>query len=359
MFFISSLREGGAEGVCVSLANGMAERGHCVTVVVLHLSGATRQVSLTPRVRLVNLGVNHSRWSWKSAAQILREENPDTVMAFNWQLAVVLALIRRGLSLRFRLIARNANFLSESEKAKPGIWHGWLLRHLGRVLYPLVDSFVAQSEAMRTDLISYLGVDQSRVTVIHNPVSATVVAAANSADCVPHHRRKYLLCIGRLVDQKAFHSAMAAFSQIAGRHPELRLKIVGQGERERDLRQLAQSLGLTHRIDFCGFQSDVASYYKGAKFTLLTSYYEGFPNVLVESLALGTPVVSFDCPSGPREIVLEGVNGFLVPPGNIALLVESMEKALVHTWDARQVADTVKPFNLDGILDKYEHAFER
>ena len=124
-------------------------------------------------------------------------------------------------------------------------------------------------------------------------------------------KKNYLLCIGRLEKQKAFHLAIEAFAGIADKFPNLRLKIVGKGSLEKELKQKVIDCQVTSRVDFDGFKKDITKYYLHANATLLTSLYEGYPNVLIESIAMNTPVVSFDCPGGPREIVKDGVNGYL------------------------------------------------
>ena len=121
-----------------------------------------------------------------------------------------------------------------------------------------------------------------------------------------------MLCVGRLENQKAFHYAIKGFASISKKFPSLRLKFLGQGSLEKELKKIVAKHGLEKRVDFEGFKKDIIPYYLYAKATLITSKYEGFPNCMVESLKLGTPVISFDCPSGPKEIIKNGINGFLV-----------------------------------------------
>ena len=103
--------------------------------------------------------------------------------------------------------------------------------------------------------------------------------------------------------QKAFHLVIETFSLISNQFPNLRLKILGEGSLERELRSKAKSFNLSERIDFEGFKSDIIPYYLFAKATIVTSIYEGFPNCIIESIKLGTPVISFDCPNGPNEVI--------------------------------------------------------
>ncbi|MBD3842429.1 MAG: glycosyltransferase, partial [Campylobacterales bacterium] len=190
--------------------------------------------------------------------------------------------------------------------------------------------------------------------VIYNPVAKHIEDYAKTHDLSQVEKQDYLLCVGRLEKQKAFHYAIVGFAGVANEFPNLRLKIVGKGSQEGELKNQADELGVGDRIDFEGYQTDMISYYLGAKVTLLTSLYEGFPNVLVESIALGTPVVAFDCPSGPSEIVVSGVNGFLVPYKEEVALTTEIRKALDLDWRGAQVALTAETFRADVILTQYE-----
>src|SRR5690606_16139692 len=112
--------------------------------------------------------------------------------------------------------------------------------------------------------------------------------------------------------------------------------------------------GLKNRIDFEGFHRDIIPYFQGATATLLTSGFEGFPNVLVESITLGIPVISFDCPSGPREIVRNGINGYLIPLGDVDAFADALEKSADSGWDPFIIKKTAENFSLSKIGEQYE-----
>src|SRR5690554_5518879 len=207
---------------------------------------------------------------------------------------------------------------------------------------------------MKDDLVSYLMIPENKVQVIYNPVSQNLACCVQSNRLSDVEKKEYLLCVGRLEDQKAFHFAISAFATVASDYPSLRLRIVGQGSLDRQLKEQARMLGVTDRIDFEGYQANIISYYLYAKATVLTSLYEGFPNVLLESITLGTPVVAFDCPSGPSEIVVNGVNGFLVQHKDEAALAGAICKVLDQGLPRDQVLKTAELFRLDLILEQYE-----
>lgn len=355
---IGGLRGGGAEKVCVTLANGLAERDYKVELVVLSLKGAIRDKELSAKVDLISLGVGHARYSAPALWRYLRSSHPDTVLSFNRQISVVIGLLRKLTGINFKLVSRNIIFLSMAESNKKGLWHGFISKHLIIKFYALSDLIVAQSYAMKDDLITYLGLPESRVKVIHNPVSQEIVDFSLTHNLNNYEKKDYILCVGRLEEQKALHYAINAFASIAHDYPRFKLKIVGKGSLEHQLKKQVSALGLTDRVDFEGYQADMIPYYLSAKVTLLTSLYEGFPNVLVESVALGTPVVAFDCPSGPSEIVHDSINGFLVPYKDEVKLTDAIKKALNTDWPLESVIKTTEAFQLDGVMSKYIKVLE-
>lgn len=353
-FVIGGLRGGGAEKVCVTLANGLAERGYNIDLVVLSLNGAIRDKELSHKINLINLDAGNARYSAFSLWRYLKSSKPQTVLSFNRQISVVLVLLRKLTNLRFRLVSRSIIFLSIAESSKKGLWHGFISKQLTRRFYKLSDVIIAQSRAMKDDLVTYLKISDNKVEVINNPVCQEVADFSLLNDLTTFQKENYLLCVGRLEEQKAFHYAIEGFSLIASEFPALRLKIVGKGSLEEQLKQCAVDCGVSERVDFEGYQSDMIQYYLHAKATLLTSLYEGFPNVLIESIALGTPVVAFDCPSGPREIVVECINGCLVANENIKQFEQTIRKTLDKNWDRKKIVTTSEAYQLNSIIRHYE-----
>ncbi|HDG1636835.1 TPA: glycosyltransferase [Vibrio cholerae] len=308
---ISSLAGGGAEGVCVNVANGLADNGWQVNLLVLHTNNAAYLERVNPKVNLVVLGVNHARNATLPLLRYIRQHKPEKILVFNYELAVLTVMLRSLFRFKTKIIARNINTFSKNTTQPQGIWRRYIVKPLINHFYGQCDHIINQCQAMRDDLISVFPNLADKTSVIYNPVAKHVEDYAKAHDLTQVEKQDYLLCVGRLEKQKAFHYAIEGFAGIANDFPTLRLKIVGQGSLEQSLKQCAQDLGVADRVDFEGFQADMIPYYLHAKATLLTSLYEGFPNVLIESITLGTPVVAFDCPSGPREIIQEGVNGYL------------------------------------------------
>ena len=351
---INSLRGGGAEQVCVTIANGMAERGWDVTLVVLNLKDAVYQQRLNPRVRLANLHKGHARTAFFPLWQYFRREKPKKVLVFNHQLAVLLVLIRNLSFLPYSIISRNISTLSLKQKNDSSFWHKYVIHFLVELFYNRVDLVIAQSSGMKQDLVEYFNFNAEKITIINNPINPAIESFADNNDMSKIQKKTYVLCAGRLDAVKAFYFAIESFALIVHDHPELRLKIAGSGPQEQELKTLARRAGVDDKVDFEGFQRDLIPYYLHAKATILTSLYEGFPNILLESISLGTPVVAFNCPSGPREIVADGVNGYLVRYQDQKHLVKCLKMALDRQWNPQEIALTSERFKSEVIIREYE-----
>jgi len=351
-FFITALEGGGAEAVCVNVVNGLAERGWNVTLVVLHLNKAAYLDRISPLVLLHVLEVEYVRHAFFALHRYLKRNDVKNAVVFNYELTVMMVVVRAVGFHKFALIARNINTLSEAKKRSKGVWRKHIVSPLIDAFYCKADIVINQCEGMRQDLVELYGVDGSKAPVIYNSVNQRVEAVSKSLRFHEIEKQEYFLCVGRLDEQKAFHYAIEAFSRVADEMPGMRLKIVGQGRLESQLRDAARVHGVEERVDFEKFQEDIIPFYLGAKATLLTSLYEGFPNVLVESITLGTPVIAFDCKSGPREIINEQ-NGVLVEYLSVDGLVTAMRN-IDGRFDPSAVHATSAPYATRHALDAYE-----
>lgn len=352
VFLIGSLQGGGAERVCVTLANGLSSEFK-IELVVLNLNNAVFKSELIENIRLINLNVKHARNAFFAIYNYLKNSKPHKIICFNRQLSVLLVIIRAYSKLHFTIISRNIIFLSIAEKAKKDFWHGFIVNKAIKYFYPKSDFFIAQSEAMKEDLISYLNIDKNKIKVIYNPISQKFCNLSSSLNRFESQNKNYILCVGRLDMQKAFHYAINAFSVISNVFPDFSLYIVGKGVLENELKKQANDLGISDRVIFKGFHPDIIPFYLNAKVTVLTSLFEGFPNVLLESIALGIPAVAFNCPSGPSEIIINGVNGYLCKYLDEKHLTKSLAESLSKNWDPIEVSKTVSKFRLELIVKEY------
>jgi len=357
---IHGLGGGGAEGVCVTLANALADRGFDIDLIVSNLEGDVKSKELSDKVNLINFNKYHVRSIAVPMYRYLAVSKPDVVLCFNRHLSVVIGLIRCLSRMRFKLISRNITIISQDEKVNIknlGFWSGVIPNILVRVFFPFSDIHIAEGRAMKEDLAAYLKIDAQKIIVIHSPVNKKIEDYLKKSSQSGEAKEDYLLCIGRLEPVKAFNYAIEAFSRITDDYPLLRLKMVGQGSLEDQLKQMASNLNIAGKVDFEGYREDTIPYYVHARLTMLTSLYEGFPNVLIESIALGTPVVSFNTPGGAGEIVQDGINGYLAKYQDTDSLAECLKRALDRQWEPEVVRATADRFSSEKIIDEYERIF--
>ena len=354
---ISSLSGGGAESVCISLANSFAQNGWYVDLVILNLNDEAYLNRLSEKVNLVVLNVDHARYSLIPLLKYIYKKKIKTVLVFNYELAVILVILRLILRLKIKIISRNINTLSIKIKQfeQQNFWTKYLVKNLVKYFYNKADHVINQCEAMRDDLISYFPKLNANSSVIYNPLPIHILDYKEKHNLEKIKKENYLLCVGRLEKQKAFHLAIEAFTGIAYKFPNIRLKIVGKGVLEKELRQKALECGVSNRVDFEGFQKDIIPFYLHANGTLLTSLYEGYPNVLIESIAMNTPVVSFDCPGGPNEIINDGVNGFLVNHLDVNDLKKKILILLQNKFNYRDLNISIEKNKIDNVYKQYEN----
>ncbi|EMD78539.1 glycosyl transferase group 1 [Vibrio diabolicus E0666] len=356
---VGSLAGGGAEGVCVSVANGLSKIGYSVTVVVLNLDNAVNRERLNHRVRLVSLNVSNVRYSFVKLFSFVKNNDLNTVLVFDHLLASVILLVKY-LSLReFLIVARNINTLSQELSSYDNVIYSKLVNLVVNFTYRRMDFVINQSSGMMEDLICLYPELTQKTTYIHNPVNEKVAYASEQSQHKPPGEKKYLLCVGRLESQKAWHIAINSFSELIKCGYDFRLKLVGIGKLESELKQQCIRLGINDKVDFEGFQKDVSSYFESAKATLLTSKYEGFPNVLVESITMGTPVLSFDCPSGPKEIIVDSTNGFLVDYMNEIEFTKHLKIICDKDFDPVEVKSTANKYRIETVVNKYHEVFKK
>ncbi len=350
-FVIGHLGIGGAEKVCATLASGFSRRGWTVTLLTLHHSKTGNARELHPGVCLQSLECSKVRFVLWRLARYLCSHPEDTLVLFNFELSFLAVLLCRMLRLPNKIVSRSINTLSAQATEFSAPRRLWLRMVIG---FAFNGSWrvIAQSKGMHDDLIDCYQVSRGKLRVISNPLSPRFERADSLL--AEKHKQNYLLIVARLEPQKDIPLALRAFALATAKRPELRLVIAGEGSQADELRALAHELGIARRVDFVGCNPNPVAAFWCARLTLLTSHYEGFPNVLIESMSQGTPVISVNCPSGPDEIVREGVNGLVVQSRDPAVFAQAIEQGLATDWDPVAIVDSVRPFFTEAILDRYE-----
>lgn len=324
-----------------------------VDILVMNSHDAVLKKHLNQDVNYVDLHTSNARFAFFPLLRYIRKHQPDIFLVFNYELAVLILMLRTLFNFKCKIVARNINTLSQKRNQNQSIWRQYVVWPLIDYFFCNVDCVINQCEGMQNDLLEHYPKLKNKSVVIYNPVSKRIEKYAENLDRNNTDVDDYLLYIGSLEKQKAVHNAITAFSRITNHYPNIRLKIVGKGSLENELKLLAVQLMVEDKVDFEGFQYDVIPYFINARGTMLTSLYEGFPNVLVESITLGTPVISFNCPSGPEEIIIPDVNGYLVENQNVDDLVVTLDKFLNKKWSHDEIMQSATQFKSVSIIRKY------
>lgn len=352
--FVPSLEGGGAERVMATLARAFAERGRRVDLVLGVPTGPhLDQVPVT--VRIIDLGAPRALAAVAPLRRYLVRERPSAVLATLTHANIAAVWARALSSHRPRLVLREATSLTAIDRARPDL-RDRLLPRMVRASYPSADAIIAVSEGVARALLQVTGLPAGRVTVIPNPTIASDVAercsgAAGHSWLVPG-APPVIIAIGRLTEQKDFATLLRAFALVRTRR-HVRLVILGEGECRAALAELAVELGVAADVDLHGFTANPYAYLARAVLFVLSSAWEGLPNALIEALAAGCPVVSTDCPSGPREILADGRYGTLVPVRDPRALAEAMLAALATPADRSSLRERARDFGVDRIADRY------
>lgn len=352
---IPTLGPGGAERVITALANALAARGHEVSLVTLAAVGSdfftvdagVQRVGLDlmrdSRSLLEALMINLQRMRRLRAA--IRAIDPGAVVAFTTSMNVLTLLACIGLR-RVRTVA--------SERVDPAAHRGersWRL--LRRWLYPRAYALVVQTAGAAAWFRNDLG-KRPPIVVIPNPLipffAGSGVVAGTPAP--------YLLSVGRLVHQKGFDLLIRSFSLIAKDYTDINLVIAGEGQEAASLHALVAQLKLEDRVYLAGRVQDVPALMRSALAFVLASRYEGFPNVLIEALGAGLPVVATDCPGGSREILEGGEFGILVPSEDERALAAALRTLLTDAELRRQLSAKTKAavsrYSPDSVFARWE-----
>lgn len=372
---ISTLTGGGAERVATTMANYWAEKGWEVTILTTDFGSESPCYGLHPSVSHVDLSSprfrGHPEESQASArlddlmhdcsrperavlipeaAHILRmrraivSTSPEAAISYIDRTNICVLVAIRGLGVPVIV----------SEQCDPNnssLGAGWEL--LRRRLYP-----EARYVAVLTDesLGYFSSLAHMRGRIIPNALTPAVFA---HSDEVPQQRHgKTLMAMGRLAHEKGFDLLLSAFAVVATKHRDWTLEILGEGPIRAYLLSCIQKHGLEERVLMSGFTRRPFDAMRRADLFALSSLDEGFPNVLLEAMACGLPVVSFDCPSGPRHIIRNGVDGVLVPPRDAKAMAAALDLLMGDEAERKRLAskarEVVERFGVAKVMSMWE-----
>ena len=335
---------GGAEKQLILLANAMAERGHSVVLISICVNNNVYVLDKRIKYRFIpdrNTGILRVLYRYNDIKKELIKEKPDITINFWFQSAYLTALMSKDTTGQ----------VLYAERGDPGdVEYSGTLGLVRKLILPRIDKFVFQSKGAQSFFDNTV---IARSTIIPNPVSLN----KKYADVT--ERRKVIVTVGRLHPQKNQKILIDAFALIAAEFPEYTLEIYGDGELRIELLNHIIELNLSDRIFLKGTSARIHSLIYDASLFVLSSNYEGLPNALIEAMALGIPCVSTDCkPGGAREIIRDGIDGYIVPRNNAIILGNTIKKLLKDKKKLCILSSNAKKsmenFNSDIVYNKWE-----
>jgi glycosyltransferase involved in cell wall biosynthesis len=359
---IPNLNGGGAERVMLYLLQGLDRKGFDITFGVSKLEGEFAD-QIPSDVRTVNFGHERTFKVVPRLAQMLRKDKYDIAYSMtSMNMAVILARDLSRARLPLVLGARNHYTRSLAVESR----HPRLFRNVIKTLYPRAEMVIGVAKGTCDDLVENFNVRPERARTILNPLDLQRIQRLAKEDpghpwLAPGAERKTIVTVGKYMEAKGHFDLIEAFRKVK---PETnaRLMIVGQGPLKEQMERRIAELGMTDDVALVPFQKNPFAFMNRATVFVLSSHWEGFPNVLSEAMASGAPVVSTRCPSGPDEIIDDRVSGLLVPVAKPDVLASALTEILkddnLRARLQQRSSKDVERFDLPNILGQYASAFE-
>ena len=351
--FLASLRGGGAERNMLRLANSLAEKDLKVDLVLAQKDGAYFS-DISPQVNLVNLEAKRVLFSLPKLVGYLKQEKPAYLICAMDYVNLIGLWAKFIARVPTRIIVTVRNTLSS--EGNQSTWKNSLTHRLIHYCYPWADSIVAVSGGVADNLATTVNLPRKDIKVVYNPVVTPnlLLKAQANIDHPWFSSRKspVMLGVGRLTKQKDFPTLIKAFA-IAQQNCSARLIILGEGEERPQLEALVKELGLEDKVSLPGFVNNPFAYMAQAALFVLSSAWEGLPTVLIEAMAVGTPVVATNCKSGPEEILAGGKYGSLVPVGDVEGLAQAMVATLNNPIAPEVLQSRAKQFSQEKSVTEY------
>ena len=346
LFILPSLRAGGAERIISYLAQELNTKFKIKLIVLGSNQDNKYNVE---NIDVFYLNKTRLLFSIISLFNIIRKEKPHIVFSSISHVNTLMALFSFYFK-KIKFIAREASVISEMVKFSD--FKLKLNKKIIYWLYPKLDLIICQSTDMRNDFINNFNINNQKLKVIHNPITREISI---------HHKIKKtnltvnFITIGRLSKEKGHLRLLDILSKV---NYDFRFTIIGEGVELENIKSYTNSLKLTDKIKFIPYTNNVLEELGKADFFLQGSYVEGFPNALLESCTVGTPVIAFDCPGGTKEIIQKGINGYLVDNDEEFLEILN-NRELINNFNYKKVINTVESrFSSKKILAEYEKIFE-
>jgi glycosyltransferase involved in cell wall biosynthesis len=366
LVIIPSLVTGGAEILTVYLLRHLDRNKFEVALCLFEEKGDLRK-RVPSDVKLFVLG-KKNRWGFfrlpSKLNKLVSEYKPDIIYTRMWYATSVATVSRRLYSYRIPIVANEEH--NHKRDILPFDLFGIVKKYFMDWSHKKADIVIVPSKGVKNDLLNSYKLREEKIKVIYNSVdlelireSILVYGQASPelfTDDIPT-----IAAFGRLIKRKGFEDLLRAFRLVLDR-VDARLILIGDGEERLNLQKLGNGLGINGSVRFLGYQENPFGIISSSDLFILSSRWEGFGNVIIEAMACGVPVISTDCPFGPNEIITDGVNGLLVPVGDVEAMADAILALLQDNALRSRLAEAgrkrAEEFSVDKMVTEYEIMFE-
>lgn len=351
-FFISSLSGGGAEKVLITIAQSMADNNiGSVSITSLEKRPQFYQVD-EEKVELYKIKNKHTgiRAFWEDFVSIRKHIKNDSA-------EVMISFLSRCNLLLLLCCLFNNRKIIVCDRNNPLKEHSRVIFWLSCLLYKRANRIVVQTNQIKTFYPRFL---QKKIVVIENPIDNHKL---QNELCRDGYNTKRVISMGRLEPQKDFETLIKAFAEINKQFSDWKLDIYGTGEKQEIIQKLIDDLNLTSAVCLCGRTEKPVMEMSKSDIFVLSSYYEGFPNVLCEAMYAGCACISTDCVSGPRELIEQKLNGTLVPIGDVSKMKQALFTYIknedIRQKNGKSAQRTVERLYVNNIMKKWCELIEQ
>ena len=307
---------GGAERVIAQIANYFNDKGVECTLITTDKNSISYVLDKDISIKEIGVKSNNKIIDrikrYKIIRKLVKEERPNCVLTMPEDTGVYVILALLGTNIPVYVSERNNPWIMPDVR---------ITRILRKLMYPFATGIIFQTETAKSYFDNRI---QNKGVVLPNPVDANRIPE-------PHRgqREKVIVGAGRLSKQKNFPLLINAYANFHKKHSDYSLVIYGEGYEREKLQDLIDDLKLTQNVQLAGRKTNLLELMNNASMFILTSDYEGMPNVLLEAMCMGMPVISTDCPSGgPRQLIVNNTNGILIPVADQLALENAMNKMI-------------------------------
>lgn len=344
---------GGAQRVTVNLANELATRGHTVDLLVVDSSGNLKN-HVDERIKQIELNPKGSHFSLPKLCKYLWKKQPDILLSGLRQINVLSAVATTLTRPKTKLIITEHSVPTEDSVRSSRS------TKLAKYTYSAADKIVAVSEDVLLEMKKIYYIGNVDIEVIHNPVLGSDFENKRDSEPVLFDFDKYahtILGAGRLDERKDFGNLISAYERVE-QSRDVHLLILGDGPERENLRRISEEEGVRDSVTFAGFVENPFTYMNHSSVFVLSSLTEGFPSVLVEAMACGTPVVATNCSNGVKKILENGKYGPIVPIQDSDSLADAIVEVIDDPAPTCELRRQAKKYTSEKVADNYEQMFQ-